>query len=134
MKNLKTLLASLVVATVVFAAFTNFEKPTSLVLKYYNENDVTTTLISNLIPSELDDPGNWDGFTTSLNTSGAHLAAIDFNLDDVNPANGGYDGDLTLQEAISAVRYQYNTSARNFNSYSFEVGTATINIYPKSAP
>ena len=133
--KIKVVLASVAVVAIAVVAFAfTSKKPTSLVTKYINENDISTSLISSLVPAELDVAANWDGASVTIDGSGSYLAAIDFNLDDVNPANGGTDGDLTLAEAVAAVRQQYNTSTHTFNSFSFTEGTATINIYKKINP
>jgi hypothetical protein len=133
--KIKVVLASVAVVAIAVVAFAfTSKKPTSMVTKYINEDDISTSMISSLVPAELNVAANWDGSPVTIDGSGSLLAAIDFNLDDVNPANGGADGDLTLQEAVDAVRNQYNTSTHNFNSYSFTEGTATINIYKKVNP
>jgi hypothetical protein len=51
-------------------------------------------------------PASWQTSSVSYTPTTdrtKYIGKICFNLDDVNPPNGGADGDLTLQEALDAL-------------------------------
>jgi hypothetical protein len=56
------------------------------------------------------DPAKWTttpvAYTATTDAS-KYIGKISFNLDAVNPPDGGCDGDLTLQEALDALYLRY---------------------------
>jgi hypothetical protein len=141
--KIKVAIASLAVATVVVAAFA-FKAPKFAQTDYYfkSNNDYQRIEIGH--NSELDlreqsieadggvtftDPAKWQ--TTAVSYSATtdmskYIGKISFNLDAVNPANGGSDGDLTLQEALTALYNDFTTNS--VMPSQLTVGTAVISV------
>ncbi|OQP55884.1 hypothetical protein A4H97_20040 [Niastella yeongjuensis] len=135
--KLKVAIASLaVVATAVVAfAFTTAHKPTVDTTFYYQDENkfIGTGDVNSIDASALNNPDKWDVDGSASFTTGDYLAAISFNLDEVNPANGGSDGDLTMQEAIDAVKALYQSSGSlPLNNSSFMQGSTVITIHRRS--
>lgn len=144
MKALKLLLASLV--CMVF--FTNSKKPFSTATFYYvsgsdyqrmeynhcSEPDIKERGIGCVGGGDFMDINNWtttvQSYTTTPDMS-KYIGCISFNLDDINPANGGSDGDLTLSEALDALYNEY-VSGIGMPS-SFTVGTTNIIVQAATA-
>jgi hypothetical protein len=119
--KLKVVVASLAVAVVAVAAFA-FAKPTSPVVYNYKANTANQRLETGHT-TELDlrersvdqtllkNTSNWTtnpvSFTQSTDMQ-AYLGSISFNEE--TTADGGSDGQLTIQEAINALGAQYASS------------------------
>jgi hypothetical protein len=141
--KIKVAIASLAVATVVVAAFA-FKAPkvSSTDFYYKSNNDYQRIQFGHTLESDpreqsieadagntFTDPAKWQtGVVSYSQTSDMtkYIGKINFNLDDVNPANGGTDGDLTLQEALDALYARFNLAQAMPSSFAVDNCTITV--------
>lgn len=130
--KLKVVFASLAIATVVAAAFAF--APAKKTNDAYGFTGTTNRLIQtgqtqSLVPSTMDVTSNWSSGLPSVSyaSTGIYLRAIIFNEE--FDSDGGSDGELTLQEAVSAVRAYYDLHG-DFpqDGSTIPVGSANITI------
>jgi hypothetical protein len=80
------------------------------------------------------DPSSWQtsavSYTATTDMS-KYIGKICFNLDAVNPPNGGADGDLTLQEALDALYNYYSNNC--IMPSSLTVGVTVITVQAATA-
>ena len=137
--KIKVAIASLAVAVVVVAAFA-FSKPTTTAVYNYkssfsNQRLAFGTTSSDPLERSIDQnsyalfeaPTSWTknpvSFDATTNMQ-AYLGSITFNEE--LTADGGSDGELTIQEALDALKADYIT---NHNMpQSLQVGSAMIDV------
>jgi hypothetical protein len=124
--KIKVAIASLAVATVVVAAFA-FKAPNASTNFYYKSNndyqriqfghttesDLREQSIESDFGNTFTDPAKWQTGVVSFNQTpdmSKYIGRISFELDAVNPPDGGADGDLTLQEALDALYANFNST------------------------
>ncbi|OQP55885.1 hypothetical protein A4H97_20045 [Niastella yeongjuensis] len=112
-------------------------QPTIDTTFYYRAENkfIGTGDVNSIFTNELNNPDKWDieGSCCFSFGAGNYLAAISFQEDDANPANGGDDGDLTMQEAFDAVKAVYvSTGTFPVNGASFTVGATVITVHRTS--
>jgi hypothetical protein len=84
--------------------------------------------------ADFKDVNNWTTSLqqyTSTTDMSKYIGKINFTIDEVNPPNGGSDGDLTLSEALTALYNQYNNAQAM--PASFTVGTCVISVEAATA-
>jgi hypothetical protein len=134
--KIKVVFASLAIATVVAAAFAF--APVKKTADAYGFTGTTNRLIQtgqtqSLVPSQMDVTSNWSSGLPSLTyqSDGAYFRAIVFNEE--FDTDGGNDGELTLQEAVSAVR-SYYASHSDLPQDGATISVSNANITIKRSP
>jgi hypothetical protein len=141
--KIKVAIASLAVATVVVAAFA-FKAPKFVTTDFYYKANNDYQRIEPGHNSELDvreqsievdggvtfkDVAKWQTSPvsyTSTTQMNQFIGKISFNLDAVNPANGGADGDLTLQEALNALYARFTSTSAMPSALTVDNCTITV--------
>jgi len=149
MKILKIAVAAVLVSSAVIGsfAFVNSKKLVGSDFYYVSGTDrqriefghTTETDLQERSPEsnlgvDFKNTGNWTNSVqsyTSTTDMSKYIGKINFTLDNVNPADGGADGDLTLQEALTALYNQYNSTQAMPSS--FTVGTCVISVEAATA-
>lgn len=119
MKSIKILAAALVlVAGIAASAFTPATRtatdfrfdPNQVSGAYKRQIQLSQTL--SIVPSEMENSAKW-GFglpSVTYASTGAYLRAVSFVFDE-DGTDGGSDGELSLQEAISGVEDYYTLNS-----------------------
>jgi hypothetical protein len=149
MKIMKIAVAAVLVSSAVIGsfAFVNSKKLVGTDFYYFSGTDrqrieyghTTETDLKERSPesnsgADFKDVNNWTNTLQSYTSTpdmSKYIGKINFVLDDVNPANGGSDGDLTLSEALTALYNQYNSA--HAMPASFTVGTCVISVEAATA-
>jgi len=137
--KLKVVLASAAVVAISVVAFA-FVKPTTTVTYSYKANTANQRLETGHI-SELDfrertvdqtllkNPSNWTTSSVAFTPSSdmqAYLGSIRF--DEESTADGGFDGQLTIQEALNALGAQF--ASVGMQSEIIVDGNASVTFVP----
>jgi hypothetical protein len=141
--KIKVAIASLAVVAIAVVAFA-FNKPTSVT--YYYKSGTAFQRLEDGHTSESDlkertiasgafqNVNNWTTQTqsfTQTNDMSKYIGLIQF--DEEATADGGSDGQLTLQEALTALYNDYNASSPRVMQQSINVGIASISVIAATA-
>lgn len=141
--KIKVAIASLAVATVVVAAFA-FKAPKLVTTDFYYKANTDYQRLEVGHNSEFDvreqsievdggvtfkDVAKWQTGIVNYNSTplmNQYIGKISFNLDATNPADGGADGDLTLQEALNALYARFTSTSAMPSSLTVDNCTITV--------
>jgi hypothetical protein len=142
--KLKVVLASAAVVAIAVVAFAFTSKKATQTYYYISGTDNQRLEPGHLTDVDLrdrtinsanfTDVTNWTLTQQSFNQTSDYSKFIgSISFDEESVADGGADGQLTLQEALNSVMTQYSNLSPNAMHASFTEGTAVINIVAADA-